>query len=193
MTSFNVHAHAYFENVSQVENIFKTAISLNIVKSSELPSIPMAHTLPSPSPLIKSIGSGDLSNRLEKFDITSYFQKRRDSLFIFELSGKFIEITTKDLTKSGTFKYCRSAILSFSKEVKNILDTYGRFYMYSEFDSFDLKVGTDIRDKIIILTPDEYDVYHNEIANIQNWNKQILCVQSESARLKYRISELIHK
>lgn len=193
MTSFNLNAHAYFENVSQIEQIFKSAISHNVVKSYELPSIPFADSLPSPSPLIESIRSGEFSNRLEGFDLTPYFLKRRDSFFIFELTRKFVKITTNDLTKEGAFKYCRSVTLRFSNEVKEILHTFEKMYMYTDFDSFDLKVGTDIKEKMIILAPFEYDIIQKDIEIIKNWNQQILRVQSESARLKYRLSELLSK
>jgi len=192
MTSFNIQTHAYFEDVSQIEKIFQSALSFKIIHCSELPNIPLAQALPLPSPLLESIKLGNLKNRVKSFAITQYFQKRRDSLFVFDLSGKFTEVSKKCLSKDGTFKYCRSATLSFNNEVENILETYGKFYLYSNFDSFDLKIGTDIREKIIILSPLEYETLQKDISDIQNWNRQILSVRNESARLKYRLSELIN-
>ena len=193
MTSFNIQTYAYFEDVSQIEKIFQSALSLKILHCSELPSIPLAQSIPPPSPLLENIKLGNLNNRVKSFAITPYFQKRRDILFVFDLSGKFTEVSKKSLSKDGTFKYCRSAILSFNNEVENILEAYGKFYLYSNFDSFDLKIGTDIREKIIILSPLEYEALQKDIAVIQNWNNQILNVRNESSRLKYRLSELLNE
>lgn len=193
MTSFNVQTQGYFEDEKQIETIFQAAISYKIVNSSELPSIPLAQSIPPPSPLIESIKLGNFSNRIESFSITQYFHKRRDSFFVFELSKKFIEINRVNLNKDATFKYCRSATLRFSDEVMSFLDTFGKFYLYSDFDSFDLKVGTDIREKIIVLNPIEYEIFQHDLLKIQNWNQRILSVQSESVRLKYRLSELLNK
>lgn len=190
MNFFNIYIQNYFEDVSDIQLIFRQSIKLKIIKEEHLPTVPSKDERPLPSPLIEDINSGKLANRISSYSITTNSKKRCDSIYSISDREKFIEVSCKNIDKKGVYTFCRAAKIQFSDEVHNYLKEFGKVYLFAIFDSFDLKVGTDLRIKSIVLTPLEMEQITKEQQQIKHWNESIFNVKNTYTRLKYRISEI---
>lgn len=186
----NLEIENFFDNIKQIEDIFESGIRLKLIDHNEIPSVPSKRSKPVSSTLIKHIKSEFFTHRIKDYSTTVFFQKHRDTFYFFQNKENFIEINDTNLNKDGSFKYCRSVVLHFNEEVKLFFKKYGKVFLYTNFNSFDLKVGADIRFKILVLNPDEYEQLQNDISKIIKWNCQILKINNVSTYLKYRLSEL---
>ena len=189
MYIFNFFIQNYFEDVGEIEQIFRQSIKLKIIKEKDLPYIPNKEEYPHPSLLYTDINSGKFANRIASYSITASSKKKCDSLYLLADQDKFIEISSKDIDKNGNYTFCRAAKLQFSDEVKTCLADLGQIYIYAMFDSFDLKIGTDLRIKSVVLTPLEMNQIRLEKEQIEQWNEAVFKVKNTFTRLKYRISE----
>lgn len=182
----------YLDSIDGINEVFRKAIELNIVEEIDLPKIPNRENEPPPSKLINSISQGDFSSRTASFTITNYAKRRLDSLMTFEDQAKFIDIVPECLNPDKTFTFCRSAKIEFNSDVMQFLKKFGKFHFYSLFDFFDLKIGTDLATKIVVLNPEEYVLFNNEYEAIKRWNYSITHINNTVSRLKYRISERLN-
>lgn len=189
MENFSSTNLKYLDSIDGIKEVFKKAIELSIVEETDLPKIPNRENAPPPSKLLNSISQGDFSSRTASFTITNYAKRRIDSLMTFDDQGKFIEIVPECLNLDKTFTFCRSAKIKFNSDVMQFLKKFGKFHFYSFFDFFDLKIGTDLATKIVVLNPEEYGLFNNEYQAIERWNYSITHVNNTVSRLKYRISE----
>lgn len=179
----------YLDSIDGINEVFRKAIELSIVEETDLPKIPNREYAPPPSKLLNSISQGDFSSRTASFTITNYAKRRLNSLMTFDDQGKFIELLPDSLNPDQTFTFCRSAKIEFNSDVLQFLKKFGKFHFYSFFDFFDLKIGTDLAKKIVVLNPEEYVLFNNEYQAIKRWNYSITHINNTVSRLKYRISE----
>ena len=189
MYIFNFFIQRFFEDVGEIEQTFRQSIKLKLIKEEDLPYIPNKDECPHHSLLYTDINSGKFANRIASYSITESSKKKCDSLYPLADQDKFIEISSKDIDKKGNYTFCRAAKLQFSEEVKTCLTDFGQIYIYAMFDSFDLKIGTDLRIKSVVLTPLEMKQIKLEKEKIKQWNEAIFNVKNTFTRLKYRISE----
>lgn len=190
MNFFNIYTHNYFEDVSDIQLIFRQSVQLGLIKKEDLPSIPSKDEKPLPSPLSVEINTGKLANRIASYSITTSSKRRCDSLYSIADREKFIEVSNKNIDRKGLFTFCRVVKIQFSDEVISYLQKFTKIFIYAIFDSFDLKVGTDLRIKSLVLTPLEYDQITEEHKQIMQWNEAMFKVKNTYTRLKYRISEI---
>ena len=190
MNFFNIYNHNYFEDVSDIQLIFRQSVQLRLIKEEDLPSIPSKDERPLPSPLSVEINAGKLANRIANYSITTSSKRRCDSLYSIADREKFIQVSNKNIDRKGIFTFCRVAKIQFSDEVISYLQEFSKIYIYAIFDSFDLKVGTDLKIKSLVLTPLEFDQITEEHKQIMQWNEAMFKVKNTYTRLKYRISEI---
>lgn len=175
--------------VAHIKEIFLKARNLNVANVSQIPPIPDEANKPKKFPMINSINAGDFSSRIALYTPTKSSLKCSNSLFQLKGRETFIQILSSDLKKDNSYTICRSANIVFSSEVVEILNNFGKIFLYFNFDSFDLKVGTDLKFKMVTLTPSELEAVRKESEQICEWNSQIIKVNNAVARLSYLINE----
>ncbi|EOZ8645478.1 hypothetical protein ACQWTT_001229 [Acinetobacter baumannii] len=189
MSLFTIEKLSYFDDMESVIEIYKKAVDLKLIYEKDLPIIPQSKAEPLTSQLLISINSGYYKFRTQKYSFTAFAKRNINTLFTMEDNKKFIQITSQSLNKDKSFTFCRSAKFYFNDDVFEFLKKYENVYFYSDFDSFDLKVGSDLRNKIIILNPEEHEDLNFYFQKIKQWNHQITKVNNAVSRLKYLINE----
>ena len=176
-------------DLASIDKILMEAVRLKIIKIADIPTIPNETDKPVPIPFISEINNGEISDRVKKYSITTSAKKRINDLFELEGRRTFIELPSKCLSNDFTYTYCRSTKIwiedGFVKQIKEA----EKVFLYVDFDSFDLKIGTDLKDKMVLLKQDEMELVIAEHSKIQKWNLAISKINNTVSRLNYIISE----
>jgi hypothetical protein len=176
-------------DLTSIDIVLREALRLNIIKIIDIPSIPNELDKPILAPIILEINNGGNSDRVKKYTITTSAKKKINELF--ELDGRrtFIKLPSKSLANDFTYTYCRSTKIWIEDGFASQINESENIYLYADFDSFDLKIGTDLKNKMVILKQEEMELVEAEHSKILKWNIKISKLNNFVSRLKYYISE----
>lgn len=189
MNILNFKSLMSISDYASIELVFLEAVRLKIIKIDDLPQIPNVVDRPVLVSLINEINNGKISDRVKKYSITVSAKNKMNVLFELEDRRKFIELTSKNLSKDFTYTYCRATKIWIEDEFVNHIKESEKIYLYANFDSFDLKIGTDLKEKMVLLKHCEMELVLAEYSKIHKWNLAISKINNTVSRLNHIISE----
>lgn len=176
------------DNYSAINSTFQKALELRLASIDEIPCLPDMNSRPIRNALIDEINNGSFLDRVKSFSLTNAAKKNINFIAELKECKKFILLNASSLCRDGSFTSCRMAKFWFEQEINQAIRN-NSVYFYVAFDTFDIKIGTDLRKKILVLLPDEVDMIQNEYAKIREWNKKITVVNNVVTRLNYKIMQ----